>query len=149
MIFYIIFAILLSILILFSLKKFANSSKRIFKKFFNIILAIFFISLFIFILRFNPNFIYGIPAFVIFLFRWRNVLFFLKSLLENKNENSKVYSNKMTRAQALEILGLNEDATRNQILSQYYSLSKKNHPDHGGSVWIASRLNKAKETLLG
>ena len=55
----------------------------------------------------------------------------------------------MSRKEALKILGLTDDATKKEILDSYHSLIKKNHPDLGGSDWITSQLNKAKETLLG
>ena len=55
----------------------------------------------------------------------------------------------MSRKEALKILGLPDNATKKEILDSYHSLIKKNHPDLGGSDWITSQLNKAKETLLG
>lgn len=55
----------------------------------------------------------------------------------------------MTKKEAFEILGLDENAGEKEILQRYYELLKKNHPDHGGSDWFTARLNKAKETLLG
>lgn len=56
----------------------------------------------------------------------------------------------MTRAEALDVLGLREGATRDEILSQYRVLMRKVHPDvPGGSEYLATRVNKAKEVLLG
>ena len=54
----------------------------------------------------------------------------------------------MSKDQAYKVLGLNNQATKKEILDAYHSLMKKNHPDLGGSDWITSQLNKAKETLL-
>ncbi len=54
----------------------------------------------------------------------------------------------MTSDEALQILGLPEGATREQILERYKELMKNNHPDRGGSGYLASQINRAKDTLL-
>lgn len=54
----------------------------------------------------------------------------------------------MTRAEALELLGLEEGADREAILAAWRRLIKLNHPDHGGSKYIAAKLNEAKRVLL-
>lgn len=54
----------------------------------------------------------------------------------------------MAISEALEILGLNEEASAEDIQSAYKNLMKNNHPDQHGSEWIAKKLNAAKETLL-
>ena len=55
----------------------------------------------------------------------------------------------MTRAEALEILGLAEGADREAVLEAWRRLIKLNHPDHGGSKYIAAKLNEAKRVLIG
>ena len=55
----------------------------------------------------------------------------------------------MTRKQALEILGLDEGATKQEIINSHQNLIKKNHPDLGGSDWITKKLNQARDILLG
>ena len=57
-------------------------------------------------------------------------------------------STDMTRAEALEILGLEEAATDDEIEAAYKALIVKNHPDQGGSDWLAARLNEARDFLL-
>jgi len=57
---------------------------------------------------------------------------------------------RMTRAEALAVLGLEEGASRDEVLAAYKSLIRKVHPDApGGSGYLASKLNQAKQTLLG
>jgi hypothetical protein len=55
----------------------------------------------------------------------------------------------MSRAEALEVLGVEEGASRDAILVAYRNLIRKVHPDSpGGSNYLASKLNQAKDVLL-
>lgn len=54
----------------------------------------------------------------------------------------------MDEATALEILGLAPGATPEEIKAAHRRLMARLHPDHGGSTWIASQLNQAKDFLL-
>jgi DnaJ-class molecular chaperone len=56
----------------------------------------------------------------------------------------------MTRAEALEVLGLKDGASKDEVRAAYKNLIRKVHPDApGGSEYLASKLNQAKEVLLG
>ncbi len=56
----------------------------------------------------------------------------------------------MTRAQALQVLGLGETATKADIKRAHRELIRKVHPDTpGGSTYLASQINQAKDVLLG
>lgn len=55
----------------------------------------------------------------------------------------------MDREEALDILGLDENATDADVKKAYHSLMTKMHPDRGGSTYLAAKINQAKDLLLG
>lgn len=57
-------------------------------------------------------------------------------------------STTLTRAEALEILGLEGEPDRAAIVTAHRRLMQKYHPDHGGSEYFAARINAAKDRLL-
>ena len=50
--------------------------------------------------------------------------------------------------EAYEILGLTMDATDDEIDHAYKELIRKNHPDLGGSEYIAKKINAAREYII-
>lgn len=54
----------------------------------------------------------------------------------------------LTRADAAQVLGVAENANEDAVNEAYRRLMQKNHPDHGGSAYLASLINQAREVML-
>jgi DnaJ family protein C protein 19 len=54
----------------------------------------------------------------------------------------------MSRAEAYEVLGLKPGAPRDDVIAAHRRLMRGAHPDSGGSDWLASRINQARDKLL-
>ncbi|MFB9887702.1 J domain-containing protein [Balneatrix alpica] len=57
-------------------------------------------------------------------------------------------SSQMDEEQARAILGLGTDWTVEQVEQAYKRLIGRLHPDKGGSDWLASRINEARDWLI-
>lgn len=54
----------------------------------------------------------------------------------------------MTKQEARQILGVESDASREEILEAWRKLVKRVHPDSGGSAFLTAKINAAKSVLL-
>jgi len=54
---------------------------------------------------------------------------------------------KMTRREAALILGIRESAPKDKLKEAHRRIMVANHPDRGGSPYLASKINEAKDIL--
>merc|ERR1712080_169634 len=60
------------------------------------------------------------------------------------------FANPMTRAEAKKIMNMKEaNPSKDAIRDAHRKLLVANHPDKGGSTYVATKINEAKEILLG
>ncbi len=65
-----------------------------------------------------------------------------------RSGSGPVRAPRMSRHEALQVLGLDANASRDDVQREYRRLMKKLHPDLGGSSYLAAKLNEAKDVLL-
>ncbi|SPJ09675.1 mitochondrial import inner membrane translocase subunit TIM14, putative [Plasmodium sp. DRC-Itaito] len=73
----------------------------------------------------------------------------------NKNLNNlflkndlKGFERNMSKSEAFKILNINPTTNKEKIREVHKQLMLKNHPDNGGSTYIAAKVNEAKDILL-
>ena len=95
-----------------------------------------------------------IAALIAILSRASQLLVFfpmLKKIFSNKVKEEKastVNPLEMTREQAAEILGVDVNASHDEIRLAHKRLMQKIHPDRGGTEALAKQINQAKERLM-
>ncbi|KAF3790305.1 Mitochondrial import inner membrane translocase subunit [Nymphaea thermarum] len=59
------------------------------------------------------------------------------------------FQSTMTRREAALILGIRETAAPDKVREAHRKVMVANHPDAGGSHYLASKINEAKDVMLG
>ena len=76
------------------------------------------------------------------------VMVLLQKAGSQQQQQQFVDNSTLTREEAVQILGLPENFTEEDIKLAHRKLMQKLHPDKGGNAWLASRVNLAKDILL-
>lgn len=72
-----------------------------------------------------------------------------EDMARRESAPSQGAGNTMSRAEALELLGLDETADAEAVRLAHRALMAKLHPDRGGSTYLAAKINQAKDVALG
>ncbi len=73
---------------------------------------------------------------------------FGENWIPDGSEHQRPESTEISVQTAYEILGLSPEASYDEIIQAHRRLMQKLHPDHGGSSYLASRVNQARDCLL-
>jgi len=74
--------------------------------------------------------------------------FILPHLRRAEQAQGSAGNNTMTREEAALILGVAANAAEEEIKTAHRILITKNHPDKGGSDYLAAKINQARDVLL-
>jgi len=66
----------------------------------------------------------------------------------SQSRSAQKKSSSLTKEQACRILGVSITASKQEIVDAHRKLMLKNHPDRGGTDYMAAQINQAKERLL-
>ena len=67
---------------------------------------------------------------------------------QNNNNRQASAQSAMSKKQASEVLGIEPNASKEEIIKAHKRMMQKVHPDRGGSDFLAAQINQAKSTLL-
>ncbi|XP_071709889.1 mitochondrial import inner membrane translocase subunit TIM14-1-like [Rutidosis leptorrhynchoides] len=66
----------------------------------------------------------------------------------NRNNYPGGFQNTMTTKEAALILGIGESSATDKVKEAYLKAITRNHPDTGGSPYLAAKINQAKDVLM-
>ena len=84
-----------------------------------------------------------------------SIIIYLQKVIHKNDRNryrqNHYYPNtdRMSLDEARQILGVSNNTSRDEIMKAFKRLMLINHPDKGGTQYIATKIIQARKTLLG
>ena len=142
--------IIFLVLIIFFLDWLSTNNKKQLNKKINLIII--FISLGIgIILLIGGLYLYSPVFFSIAAWFLRKKIIFdllLNFFRKKEKINQNDYKQKMSLKESYELLGIDENASLEDIIKSHKELIRKLHPDKGGSSYLSARVNEARDIIL-
>jgi len=142
--------IIFLVLIIFFLDWLSTNNKKQLNKKINLIII--FISLGIgIILLIGGLYLYSPVFFSIAAWFLRKKIIFdllLNFFRKKEKINQNDYKQKMSLRESYELLGIDENASLEDIIKSHKELIRKLHPDKGGSSYLSARVNEARDIIL-
>ena len=138
-----VLGIIFLIFLIFLFDWMISSEKEIFKEKIRTVIVIFSILLSILFLFFG---LYYFSTFFVSLAIWffkRKVFFDLIMRLFKKKNNSSI-----PLSEAYDLLGIDENASIDNINKAHKELITRLHPDKGGSSYLSARINEARDIIM-
>ena len=138
-----VLGIIFLIFLIFFFDWIISSEKDIFKEKIRTLIVIFSILLSILFLFFG---LYYFSTFFVSLAIWffkRKVFFDLIMRLFKKKNNSSI-----PLSEAYDLLGIDENASIDNINKAHKELITRLHPDKGGSSYLSARINEARDIIM-
>lgn len=138
-----VLGIIFLIFLIFLFDWIISSKKEIFKEKIRTVIVIFSILLSILFLFFG---LYYFSTFFVSLAIWffkRKVFFDLIMRLFKKKNNSSI-----PLSEAYDLLGIDENASIDNINKAHKELITRLHPDKGGSSYLSARINEARDIIM-
>ena len=138
-----VLGIIFLIFLIFLFDWIISSEKEIFKEKIRTVIVIFSILLSILFLFFG---LYYFSTFFVSLAIWffkRKVFFDLIMRLFKKKNNSTI-----PLSEAYDLLGIDENASIDNINKAHKELITRLHPDKGGSSYLSARINEARDIIM-
>jgi hypothetical protein len=73
----------------------------------------------------------------------------VRSVESDMDRRLQGFEEPMSRGEAAKILGISASSDKAIVAKVHRKLMILNHPDRGGSPYLATKVNEAKEVLLG